>query len=53
MRKKKEGGKRRRRREGKPRYGTLYGNCMGSTYVWMRYGLLVWKKCMEWYGIDV
>ena len=26
---------------------------MESTYVWIMYGLLVWKKCMECYGIDV
>ena len=33
----------------------LYGNylCMESTYVWIMYGFLVCKKCMEWYGIDV
>ena len=29
-----------------------FGNCMESTYVWIMYELLVWKKCMEWYGID-
>ena len=26
---------------------------MKSTYVWIMYGILVGKKCMEWYGIDV
>ena len=27
----------------------------GMEIVWIlhMYGLLVWKKCMEWYGIDV
>ena len=43
--KKKEEGRRKKRREGKPRYGTLegtlYGNCMESTDVWIMYGLLV------------